>query len=257
MKAAQVCRPRVILLEKVNNICRHRHFPDLLELFRHASFQLQWQRSDNTPSLLGATSRTRLLAVLVDMRVLSSFSDVCMPSFNHWILQQFQTRPSAALLAEMPDQHCANLGVPCEVLPMYQEPDFMPGYVRDVLGHRNSLVSGTMGTAMAAYTTQHDMSTLALSSRGMHASLVPEPLAPSKWRFLSPFEFALAHIFAAAFGAAYLLAQCHAVGWQFHHCATSIGRALRCGNCARGDRPAASRAGSCAGAEHETDRKQL
>ena len=187
-RAISIARPRCILLENVAPLVEHEHWPVLRNLFTDAKYRIAWQTVQDGLEHASCTNRRRWLAILIDS--LTPFRDPAPFTVMWQALQPIKLSLRAVVPLSLPPSHRDSLTLDPDTLERYAHPRFMRK--GDTFASRDVCNAGRLATAMAAYTTQHDLPDDLLQEKGLFGQIVNCHPDANMYRFLSPFETALA-----------------------------------------------------------------
>ena len=184
---ARRAAPLALLMECVDALPVHPHYPIILAFIRWAGFTVHTTMLHNH-AVFGPCTRRRWLAVLirhdVDLppsRPVGLFQD---PSPVPWTHESFQVQ-------EAPEMDHARL-LDAATLPYYTNPAYLAGAglesSHDVLLSRIPSPDAPLRTLCARYSQQHLLAADTLADRGLFAQLTHLDERPA---FLSPAQWAL------------------------------------------------------------------
>ena len=169
---ARAAAPLALLMECVDGLPEHPHFPIILALVQWAGYRVHHSLVHDHATF-GPCARRRWLATLLryDVEVLApvptaTFGD---PVPVPWTHQDFQVQ-------EAPEMDLARL-LDDQVLRHYTNPAFLPGAephqhsAQEVLQRRLALDDQPLRTLCARYSQQHVLAAATLADRGLFAQL--------------------------------------------------------------------------------------
>ena len=187
-RAISIARPRCILLENVAPLVEHEHWPILQNLFADARYRIAWQTVQDGLEHASCTNRRRWLAILIDS--LTSYRDPAPFTVMWQALRPIKLSLRAVVPLHLPPCHRDSLMLDPDTLERYAHPRFMRK--GGTLASREVCSAGRIATAMAAYTKQHELPDDLLHEKGLFGQIVNCHSGCGDYRFLSPFETALA-----------------------------------------------------------------
>ena len=188
--AARFFRPPLILMENVDAIAEHEHYPVIIGMMRFAGYSLVWQ-TINDLGKVAPCSRKRWLAAFsrVDLR------EHCQPIDE--ATKKGVSMPPTSLAAfrcmpDIPQEHESELTLDDELRSIYSDPRFYKerrfvgsDIQQMVLAARTRDLHSRVATIVASYGAQHLLNPNALVSKGIFAELFRGREGPC---FFSPVE---------------------------------------------------------------------
>ena len=158
----------VVALEQVSGFLHHAHFPQIMQAWRQAGYQVQWQASLDLLDVL-PSSRVRLIMVF---RHCTCHGPPALAGIN-WTVAQRQNLAMAKVIFDLPAELIKPLLLTEEQKLVYFDPWYLPPsrtgsqHPQRVENFRVRTEAGVAGCFLAQYQFQHELPEGQLASKGL------------------------------------------------------------------------------------------